>query len=434
MDRFDQSRILFEEARKLTPGGVHSAIRYFEPSPFFVSKASGARIFDVDGNGYLDYHLGFGPVVLGHSHPRVTAAVREQLDKGAIYGLSNELEVKVAKKIVKHVPSAEMVRFCSSGTEATYHAIRVAHAFTGRSKIVKFEGAYHGWHDFVSVSSGPTLQEAGSEESPTPVPDTEGLSPAAKNTIVVPFNHPEILERTIEENRNQIAAVITEPILHGSAACILPREGFLEFLRETTKAHDILLIFDEVVSGFRHDLGGAQKLFDVKPDLTTFAKAMGNGFPVAALCGRSDIMARFKPTGKVDYGGTYNGNPISMAATLATVEELENHEVHRHLFNLGEKLRHQLMECITELHLKAQVVGFGSVFQLLFTDREIHDYRDTLSANKEHFYDFQKGMMKKGIFLIPQPNKRCHISAAHTIEDINYTIAAAREVLRDLRT
>ncbi len=433
MKKLDKSAKLFEEARNLTPGGVHSAIRYFDPYPIFISSAKGARIYDVDGNEYLDYHLGFGPVLLGHSHPRVTTAVREQLDKGVIYGLSNELEVKVTMKIASHVPSAEMTRFCSSGTEATYHAIRVALAYTGRSKIVKFEGAYHGWHDFVSVSSGPSLNDAGPKASPASVPDSDGLSEAAKNTIVVPFNQPEILEKTIKKHKNEIAALITEPILHGNATCIPPKEGFLEFLREITAAEDIVLIFDEVVTGFRHDLGGAQRLFGVKPDLTTFAKAMANGFPVGAVCGRNDIMAEFKPTGRVDYGGTYNGNPISMAATLATIEELENGGVHQHLFSLGQRLRNQLNGCINDLGLGAHAVGFGSVFQLLFTDKAINDYRDTLTSSKEDFMKFQKGMMEKGIFIIPQPNKRCHISAAHTIEDIDHTVETAREVLGKLK-
>lgn len=429
MNELHGSKKLFEEAKRLTPGGVHSAIRFSSPYPLFISRAIGAKICDADGNEYLDYHLGFGSVLLGHCHPKVNAAVKDQLDKGIIYGLSHELEVEAARKISAHVPSAEMVRFCSSGTEATYHAIRAARAYTGRKKIVKFEGAYHGWHDFVSVSSSPSLSEAGPEESPTPVPDTDGLTEASKETIVVPFNRPEILEKVVKKNRNHIAALITEPVLHGSATCIPPQNGFLRFLREITREHGIVLLFDEVVSGFRYHLGGAQKLFDVVPDVTTFAKAMANGFPVGAVCGNEDIMSKFKPTGNVEYGGTYNGNPISMAATVATIKELEGGKIHQHLFNLGQMLRDHLEGYVAELGLVAQVVGFGSVFQLLFTDKQIVEYRDTLAANKEDFMKFQKGMMQKGVFLIPQPNKRCHISAAHTKEDVERTVEAAREIL-----
>jgi len=434
MKKLQKSKKLFEEAEKLTPGGVHSALRFFDPYPIFISRASGSRLYDVDDNEYIDYHMAFGPVILGHAHPSITAAVKNQLDKGIIYGLSNELEVEVAKKIVSYVPSAQMVRFCNSGTEATYHAIRVARAYTGRSKILKFEGAYHGWHDFVSFSSGPSLKDAGPIESPIPVPDTAGLfTEAAKDIIVVPFNDQEIVEKTIKKHGKDIATLITEPILHGSATCITPKEGFLKFLREITTEHNIVLIFDEVVTGFRHDLGGAQKIFNVTPDLTTFAKAMANGFPVAAVCGRKDIMERFKPTGNVDYGGTFNGNPICMAATLATIRELEKKDLHKHLFNLGQELRDQLNEVIAELGLKAQAIGFGSVFQVLFTDKEIANYRDTLASDKELFKKFQSEMLNRGVFILPKPNKRCHISAAHTMEDISYTVENAKEVLKKLK-
>jgi glutamate-1-semialdehyde 2,1-aminomutase len=434
MVKLDRSKRLFEEARKLTPGGVHSGLRYFDPYPIFISKASGSRIYDADGNEYIDYHLAFGPVVLGHSNPHVSVAVRNQLDKGVIFGLSSELEVEVTKKISRHVPSAEMMRFCNSGTEATYHAIRVAKAYSHSEKIVKFEGAYHGWHDCVSLSSGPSLTEAGPRGSPVSVPDTEGLgSDVAKKTIVIPFNDPEALEKTIKRHKGEIAALITEPILHGNASCIVPHNGFLRQLREVTEQNNIVLIFDEVVSGFRHNLGGAQRIFNVTPDLTTFGKAMANGFPVAAVCGRKDIMEMFKPTGKVDYGGTFNGNPISMVATLATIGELERGDRCRRLFDLGEKFRNKLGQTILDLHLEAQVVGFGSVFQPLFTDRKIHDYRDTLSSDKEQFMQFQNGMMGRGIFILPQANKRCHISAAHSEEDLDFTIQNAEEILRKIK-
>jgi len=434
MKKLSKSRKLFEEARKLTPGGVHSGLRFSDPYPIFISKAKGANIYDADNNKYIDCHLAFGPVVLGHNHPSVVAAVKNQLSKGIIYGLSNELEIEVAKKIIKYVPSAQMVRFCNTGTEATYHALRVARAITKKEKIVKFEGAYHGWHDYVSVSSGPALSDAGSRKSPTSVPDTEGLpAGVAENVIVVPFNDAEALETAVKKHKNDIAAIITEPILHGSAACIPPKKGFLQFLREITIKYDIMLIFDEVVTGFRHDLGGAQRLFGVTPDLTTFGKAMANGFPVSAVCGRKDIMERFKPTGKVDYGGTFNGNPISMTATLATIKELERSGTYRKLFHLGETMRNQLNKVIAELKLKAHVVGFGSIFQLLFTDKKIRDYRDVLTSDPKQFKNFQRKMMRQGIFILPQANKRCHLSTAHTDEDVRYTIEEASEILKSMR-
>jgi glutamate-1-semialdehyde 2,1-aminomutase len=254
-----------------------------------------------------------------------------------------------------------------------------------------------------------------------------------KDTVVIPFNDPEVLEATIKKHRNDIAALITEPILHGDSTCILPEKGFLEFLRETATKYDVVLIFDEVVTGFRHSLGGAQKLFNVTPDLTTFGKGMANGFPVAAVCGKRDIMERFKPTGNVDYGGTFNGNPVSMAATLATIMELENDNVYHELFHLGEKIRNRLDEVIFDLKLQARTVGFGSVFQLLFTDTKIRNYRDALTSNAEEFKKFHREMMGKGIFILPHAYKRCHLSSAHTDEDIEYTVETARGALEKVK-
>jgi len=323
MYKTEKSKKLFEEARRFTPGGVHSGIRFSKPYPIFIERACGSRIYDVDNNEYVDYHLAFGPVILGHSPTRVIEAVKDQLDRGIIFGLSNELEVKVARKIIQHVPSAQMVKFCNTGTEATYHAVRVARAFTRRNKIIKFEGAYHGWHDYVNISVGPSLGEAGPKELPDPVPDSEGIPKnILESTIILPFNDLSVLEKTIRKYEDEIAAVITEPIMHGNACCTMPKEGYLKALREICDQYNVLCIFDEIVTGFRHGLGGAQRIFGIKPDITTFAKAMANGFPVAAVCGREDIMTMFSPLGEVDFGGTYNGNPISMAAALATIREL----------------------------------------------------------------------------------------------------------------
>lgn len=430
MYKTEKSKRLFEEARRFTPGGVHSGIRFFEPYPIFVERARGSRIYDADGNEYLDYHLAFGPVVLGHSHPQVAKAVRDQLEKGTIYGLSNELEMKVAKKIVQYVPSAQMVKFCNTGTEATYHAIRVARAFTGKNKVIKFEGAYHGWHDYVNISVAPSLREAGPKESPNMVPGSSGIPKSVVgSTIILPFNNLSVVEKTIREHEKDIGALITEPIMHGNSCCIMPKEEYLESLREICDRYNVLYIFDEVVTGFRHGLGGAQKIFGVTPDITTFAKAMANGFPVASVCGKKEIMRMFSPSGEVDLGGTYNGNPISMAAALATIRELETQGAYEQLFELGSLVRKRLREVIEKLNIRAQVVGFGSVFQILFTHKEIENYRDVLTSNREKYEKFQRELMKRHIFVIPKANKRCHISTAHTIEDINVTIEAMEDSL-----
>ncbi len=429
----EKSKKLFEEAERITPGGVHSGLRYFTPYPIFIEKASGSRIYDVDGNEYVDYHLAFGSVILGHSPEKVTRAVTAQLERGNVYGLSNELEVEVAKKIIHHVPSAQMVKFCNTGTEATYHAIRVARAFTGKTKIIKFEGAYHGWHDYVNISVGPSLREAGLKESPTPVPNSKGIPRnVVENTIILPFNNIHVVEKTARKHEGEIAAVITEPIMHGNACCILPKKGYLKALRKICDRYNILYIFDEVVTGFRHGLGGAQKIFGVTPDITTLAKAMANGFPVASVCGKKEIMAMFSPSGEVDFGGTYNGNPISMAAALATIRELEAPEVYDHLFSLGSLARKRLGEVIGRLNIKAQVVGFGSIFQIAFTDNKIEDYRSVSALNNQKYENFQRELMKRHVFIIPKANKRCHISAAHTINEMDLTIEAMEDSLRSV--
>lgn len=433
MHKTEKSKKLFEEAKGITPGGVHSGLRFFTPYPIFIERASGSRIYDVDRNEYVDYHLAFGAVILGHSSEKVTRAVNAQLENGNIYGLSNELEVEVAKKIVQHVPSAQMVKFCNTGTEATYHAIRVARAFTGKSKIIKFEGAYHGWHDYVDISVGPLPREAGPRESPTPVPDSAGIPRnVVEGTIILPFNNLRVLEKTVRKHGNEIAAVITEPIMHGNACCILPKKGYLKALREICDRYNILYIFDEVVTGFRHGLGGVQKIFGVTPDITTFAKGMANGFPIGSVCGKREIMTMFSPSGKVAFGGTYNGNPISMAAALATIQELETQEVYDHLFRLGSLIRKRLREVIRRLNIKAQVVGFGSIFQIVFTDNKIEDYRSVAALNTRKYEDFQRELMKRHIFVIPRAKKRCHISVAHTIDEIETTIEAVGGSLRTL--
>jgi len=433
MYKTEKSKKLFEEAEIFTPGGVHSGLRFFKPYPIFVERARGSRIYDVDGNEYVDYHLAFGSVLLGHSSENVTRAVKAQLEKGSIYGLSNKLEVEVAKKIIQHVPSAQMVKFCNTGTEATYHAIRLARAFTGKTKIIKFEGAYHGWHDYVNISVGPSPREAGPKELPTPVPDSKGIPRnVVENTIVLPFNNLRVVERTARKHGNEIAALITEPIMHGSACCILPKSGYLQALREICDRYSILYIFDEVVTGFRHGLGGAQKIFGVTPDITTFAKAMANGFPVASVCGKKEIMAMFSPSGEVDFGGTYNGNPISMAAALATIQELETQEVYNHLFKLGSLVRKRLREVIGKLNIEAQIVGFGSVFQIALTNNKIENYRSVSALNNEKYEAFQRELMKRHVFIIPKAKKRCHISAAHTIGEVETTLEAMEDSLRTL--
>lgn len=419
-----KSAELFERARIVAPGGVHSDFRHAYPR--FFDSANGSRIVDADGNQYIDYHLAFGPLVLGHRNQRVLAAVRDQLDRGDIYGMgSHELELDVAERIVEHVPSAEKVRFCNSGTEATYHALRIARAYTGRKKVVKFEGSYSGWHDYLDVGVFPPREEIGMHSR-----NSGGmLDEAVDQTLVVPYNDIEALESLIRHEAETISAVIVEPILH-SCGCILPRKGFLESVRELTESKDIVLIFDEVITGFRHSLGGAQEILRVTPDLTVFAKAMANGFPAAAVCGKDDLMNQLQPIGTVHMAGTYSGHPVSMAAAKATIEQLEGGSVQDTLEHSGDFLRRELTKLIEEEALPAKVAGFRSIFSVYFTDELPQDYRYLRLNNREELFKvYSSNMLERGIFIPPQAYKRCHISAAHSMDDLRDTVEAAKHAL-----
>jgi len=422
----ERSKELYERAKRVIPGGVSDFLRYFKPYPIFIEKASGCKVYDVDGNEYIDFLLGYGPVILGHCHPKVTEAVKEQVDKIELFGFGcSELEFKVAEKLVENIPSVEMVRFCNAGSDATFHAIRLARAYTKKKKILKFEGAYHGWHDYVNISVMPPPDKLGEI-----YPQSDGmLLDAMKNTIIVPFNDLDAFEEKVRENKDELAAVIVEPILH-NVGCILPEDGFLKAIREVTEKYGIVLIFDEVITCFRHHIGGVQRIFNVKPDLTCVAKSMANGYTIGAVGGIEEIMKLVKPLGNVHIGATYYANPISLAAALATLQELEKGEVYDHIFKLGEYMRKELSKVIEDLKLKAQVVGFRSITTLYFTDEPINNYRSLLSNDNEMFYEFFNEMVKQGVIMSPHPLKRWHLSLAHTKEDIDAFINSAEESLR----
>ena len=425
---FEKSQELFKRAKSIAPAGVHSDFRH--AFPVFFETAEGSHIMDADGNTFIDYHNAFGAILLGHRNPRVVAAVREQLERGDLWGMgSNQLELDVAQKIVDNVPSAEKVRFCNSGSEATYHALRLARAYTKRRKIVKFEGSYNGWHDYLDLGVFPTVENIEKQE-----PNSGGiLEEASVHTVAIPYNDVGRFEETVRTYGDDIAAVIVEPILH-SCGCILPREGFLETLREITEKKAIQLIFDEVITGFRHSLHGAQGVLGVTPDLTVFAKAIANGFPAAAVCGTNELMNQCEPLGNVHVAGTFSGHPISMAAAKATIEQLEDGNVHEKLTRAGEDLRRQLSILLTEAKLPAQVAGFRSIFAVYFTDKSISNYRDLKVNNNEAlFRTYCKKMHEQGIFIPPQAFKRCHISAAHSHEDLEATLLASKNAIAQCR-
>ena len=423
------SQAVFDRASRVTPGGVHTSIRRVDPLLAF-NRAEGAYIYDVDGNQYIDYHAAFGPFILGHCYPSVTERVRDAIGREDLFGVgATDLEVLLAEKIVRWVPSVEKVLFCNSGSEATYHAIRVARVFTGRQLIIKFQGCYHGWHGYVLRNMLSAPEAIGTRD-----PGSAGmLDEEIDSTLVCTFNDLAEVEQTVAAHPEQIAAIILEPIPH-NIGCVLPKQEFLEGLRRICDREGILLIFDEVITGFRHDIGGYQRICGVTPDLTTMGKAMANGFPIAALGGRADVMDRFNtnPGGDVYFAGTYNGHAGSVAAALATIEELETGKVHEHIFRLGDRMRAGLQEILDRLDLIGTVTGFGSVYTLYFMDGPIENYTDLMRNDADAYVRYRQGLVARGVFEMPMNLKRNHISYSHTEEDIDRTLEAAEASLREL--
>ena len=422
-----KSQAIFAEALKYIPGGVSSTNRVTEPNLVF-TKSQGAYIYDAEGRRYIDYHAGFGPPILGHAHPKVNQRVAETLSQMDQVGIGvSEIEIKLAQKIVQHIPSADKVMFSNSGSEATYYALRVARAATGRQKIVKFQGCYHGWHDAILMNIISPADKIGKKDL-----GSAGMSPGlVDNTLVLPFNDVEEFAETIEAEGDQIAAVILEMIPH-NIGCVLPRPEFLRALRDLTQKHGILLIFDEVITGFRHGLGGYQEVAGVTPDLTTLGKAFANGYPLAALCGQEKFMAHCAPGGDVFFAGTYNAHPVGVAAALATLEILEQPESYDHMFNLGDRMRAGLSEIIARRGLEATVAGFGSIFLLYFMSGPINNYTDLLRNDVEKFVAYRRKMIERGIYKLPVNLKRNHISLAHTEADIDQTLETADAVMKEL--
>ena len=415
---------LAARANRVIPGGVNSANRIL-PWPMVITAAAGAYMTDADGKRYLDYHAAFGPLILGHNHPGVNAAVRTATEGVDLIGAGvTEPEIQLAERIAHYVPSAERVLLANSGSEATYAALRLARAVTGREGIIKFQGTYHGWHDAVLMNVITAAERIGQRD-----PLSQGmLRDTVEQTTVLPFNDVGALAETLSLNHDRIAAVLVEVIPH-NIGCVLPHPEFLAALRQLTEQYGCLLIFDEVITGFRHDLGGYQKLAGVTPDLSTFAKAMANGYPIAALVGKQMYMERFAPGGDVFFAGTYNGHPLNASAALATIAALEDGTVHQHCFALAEQAACGIEELGRELGIPLTVGRFGSVFTPYFMEGPITNYADLLRNDTVRDISFRRAMCERGIFMIPTPLKRNHVSAAHTADDIARTLETAREVL-----
>jgi len=432
-ESIERSRELVDRAHEVVPGGAQTGLRAqaYYPEAIAFDSASDATLTTVDGTEYTDYHLAFGPIILGHGHEAVDAAAHDAIEDGVLFGAgTTELEVEVAERVVELLDGVEMVNFCNSGSEATYHAIRLARAYTGNEKILKFEGCYHGWHDYVDVSVYPPEEYVG-----TPYPESDGiLSAALENTMVVPFNDPESFRDAMAEHGDDLAGVILEPVPH-SVGSLFPTDEFLAALDEETSAYDVPLIFDEVITAFRHSPYGMQGELGVTPDLTTMAKAMGNGYPVAAVGGRADILSQAggDNTSGVVISGTYSGHPVGMAASKETLRLVEETNVTEHVSDLGDRYRAGLEDLIADHDLDARAVGYRSIFSIQFGETaEPKTYDDVAGIDQERFKAYAKGMRERGHFFIANPFKRHHLSLAHTDDDLEAYLEDADDVLASL--
>lgn len=430
--KFDNSRQLHEKARMTTPGGVHSGARLFKPFPIFMGRGEGSRIYDVDGNEYIDYLMSYGPNILGHGNEEVNEAVRKQLEKGICYGSPCETTIEVAKRITQIVPCIETVKFSNSGGECVAHVVKIARAYTGRDKIIKFEGAYHGCTE-AQVSTHPKLSEAGPENLPAVLPNGAGIPKNyIENYIVLPWNDLSVVEKAIKSHGNEIAAVLTEPIL-GNTGTIMPEEGYLEGLREITQDNNVLLIFDEVITGFRVDLGGAQKLYGITPDLSTFAKAVAGGLPLSGYGGRKDIMEEAILKNGAWVSGTYNANPLSVAAASATLNILErgNGAVYKQMTQLGKRLMEGIRDSAERNGVSVVLQGPGPFFHIWFTDVEkITNYREALKQGVERYHKAWREFLEEGIYYSQGEMENWFLSVAHTQKDVSISLEAVENVFR----
>ncbi len=419
---------LFKRAQQVIPGGVNSPVRAFRAvgrTPLFIREAAGAHITDADGNSYIDYVGSWGPMILGHAHPVVIEAIREAASRGTSYGAPTELEIDLATEIISAFPSIERVRLTSSGTEAAMSAIRLARGFTGRDRIVKFEGCYHGHSDSLLVKAGSGLATFGT-------PDSAGV-PAdfARNTIVVPYNNADALNQTFEEQGSEIACVIIEPVA-GNMGCVPPGPGYLEAVREITTRHGALLIFDEVITGFRLAYGGAQQLYGIKPDLTCLGKIIGGGLPVGAFGGRADVMDRIAPLGPVYQAGTLSGNPLAVTAGLAMLKLLRDSNPYEELERRSAKLEQGLRDAALEAGIRVTVNRVGSMLTAFFTEGPVTDWPSAKKCDTERYGRFFRAMLEEGVYLAPSQFECAFVSNSHADEAIAKTIEAARTVMSTL--
>ena len=422
------SKNLFARAKKFIPSGINSPVRYYDPYPFFVKKAKGSVIYDVDGNRYLDYCNAYGALLLGHGRKEIITDVKNQLEKGTLYCAPTEIEVDLSELISKNFPSMNKVRLVNTGSEATMTAIRLARGFTKKKKIIKFEGCYHGAHDYVLVKAGSGAAHIG-------IPVSEGsLDEVSKNTLVVQYNNSDELQSLVEKE-DDVAAVIVEPVL-ANMGLVLPAKNFLNDIRKITQEKNIVLIFDEVVTGFRMSPGGAQKYFSIKPDITTLGKALGNGFPIAAVGGKSEIMDMLSPEGKVYQASTYAGNPVSVTAGVSSIKTMNKlqSKLYPKLEKNCTKLVSAIHDMASDMKIPHQINSISSMFQIFFTDDKVVDYSSAKKADMLKFKKLFETLLKNKVFVAPSQFETVFLSYAHSTDDIKDTISSYEKALQAVKS
>lgn len=413
--KFIKSKELFDRSVKVIPGGVNSPVRFFKPYPFFVSSGFGSKIVTADHRTLLDYCMGYGSLILGHSYPQVLETIKNQLDKGTLFCIPTEKEVYLAELLTDIIPCAEKVRILNTGSESTMTAIRLSRAFNKRKKIIKFDGGYHGAYDYVLVKAGSGAAN---------IPSSEGsLEEISKETLIVKYNDLEDLENIIKKESGNISCLIVEPIL-GNYGLVLPEKNYLNNLRKVTRENDIILVFDEVITGFRLSLGGASEFFGIKPDLATFSKSLGNGFPIAAICGKAEIMDQLSPIGNVYQASTYAGNPISVSACIATMHILKANKntIYPQLARSCDTLVKGIRDSINKFDEFFTINSIGSLFQIFFTSGKVNSTLDVIKSDQKLFEKFFLMLLQKDIFIPPSQFETCFTSFSHNEEDIERTI------------
>jgi glutamate-1-semialdehyde 2,1-aminomutase len=431
-EKHKKSEQAWQKARRVLPLGVGSNVRGFSPFPFFIKESRGAKVWDIDGNEYIDCQLAYGPLMVGHAHPKLIAAIQDQMSKGSVYAMPYEKQYEAIQELQKRFPVMEMLRFGNSGTEVTMHAIRAARGYTGKDKIIKLEGGYHGPHDYALWSIHPQAGQTGPERHPSVVKMSEGVPACVGDTvIVVPYNNIEALEYAVRKYEGEIAAFILEPVM-GNSTCILPRDGYLKKVRQITQKENIVLIFDEVITGCRVAYGGATEYFKVNPDMITLSKAIGGGYSVAAFGGKREIMQLIE--NQVAHYGTYNANPIGITAVVTTLRDILTPEATKKLIAKSDEVFAEMDGILKKSGVAAQLAHIGAMGSIAFTDEDVKDYRTMLSMSKELWHKFFINMLNKGVIMIGgDPTETIFFSVQHTDEDYEKILTCFKETVNTLQ-